>query len=135
MVNSFEINARDNSICSSRNHSNNVPHEKVCFQQHVGLKSNTCSKRVWFGRESRVFVKNNYERQKVNVRAFSTLHIGLRCHMRSASEEHVFRQTKHVFGYNDIICYLLLEGGFGRFRRYVCDIVKILTWDKEEQCW
>ena len=38
-----------------------------------------------------------YERTRINVRAFSALRIGLRCHMRSTFEETVSPQTKTVF--------------------------------------
>ena len=47
------------------------------------------------------------ERKRIKVRAFSTLRIGLSCHMRSTFEESVFRQKR----FSEILTFLNFFGG------------------------
>ena len=81
--------------------------KKCLFREKLGLRSKTWGKRLCFGRESPVFeeIWRNDERKRINIRAFSTLGFGLRCHMRSTFDERVFRQ-KSVFRNLDVSWFL-----------------------------
>ena len=58
--------------------------------EQLGLRSTTWGKSPFF--IVKVQFLKKYERNRINARAFSTLRIGLRCHMRSTFEETVFQQ-------------------------------------------
>ena len=74
-----------------------------------------------------------YERKRINVRAFSTLRIGLSCHMRSTFEERVFQQKN---GFQKIWWFWdFLEGGLGCFRRDFDEFVSILAWNRDGKWW
>ena len=87
-------NPSQKAIYSSRNKSQMVPNEKVPFHEKLGLRSKTPRKVCFLSSKSSFWRK--YERKRINVRAFSTLRIGLRCHMRSTFEEIVFKQKNVV---------------------------------------
>ena len=117
-------------ICSTRNKSQMAPNEKVPSNEKLGLRAKHRVK-VMFLIVGIVFLQK-YGRKKINVRAFSTLRIGLSCHMRSTFEERVFQ---HKIGFRKSWrLWAFLEGGFGSFRKTICEFVRILARNRDGQC-
>ena len=67
-----------------------APNEKVLSNEKLGLRAKHRVKVILLIVEIKFLQK--YERKRINVRAFSTLRIGLSCHMRSTFEEIVFQK-------------------------------------------
>ena len=66
--------------------------KKVIFHEKLGSRSNTWSKMFFFVVKVQFLTK--VWKLEINVRAFSTLRIGLSCHMRSTFEERVFQKNR-----------------------------------------
>ena len=120
-------NPSQKAICSSRNKSQIAPND--CFfmtnwgwdQKHeVKVFFWSCKSSFW----------RKYERKRINVRAFSTLRIGLWCHMRSTFEERIFQQ--HRFS-EDVTLFYLFGVWFWTFPKrflHVCNQFGLEPWRK-----
>ena len=112
-------------VLPEMNQKNSI-NENICFQEQLGLRSITWGEgyvlvpKIKFLREC--------ERKRINVRAFSTLQIGLRCHMTSTFEENKSNKQS-VFG--QLYIFGCSERWFRAFSgrlRWVCKHVGWEQW-------
>ena len=113
-----------------RNTPQTAPNEKMCFHEKLRLRSNTPGKSNVFWSRKSSFLRN-YERKRINRRAFSTLRIGLRCHMRSTFEEWVVQKK----WFSEMLTFLQFRGvWFWTFPKRFLRCCKDFAWNRDNKC-